>query len=281
MALFNFFSSKASSNSPVSGAHVMVFDIDTLESKNVDWSFLETTENPELWIFTSNKENEKLKELEQKFVVKVFPLPEDTRQSPFWILGIVMFELQNLKENQKVTFVATLPYYEAISEYLKQKGIPLEFMQLESKLTKLPKVTLPAKNASLSSGSSSSEKSSNHSRTSRNRRRRELIIKELNQEELQKICNAFQEHFELEGIYEKKALGEIVKIATGKTLHKVFHTRNAKLYVGCLYQNGIIENISENDFKLLKYPTPDVFPKEVKVYRKKFFNRRRGRRRNS
>ncbi len=289
MALFNFFSSKpSSSNTPTQGNHIVAFDIDALESKNVNWNFLDSFENPELWIFTSNKENPKLKEIEQKFLVKLFSLPDDTRQSPFWILGIIMFDLHSLKESHKITLVATLPYYESISEYLKHKGVSIDFLLLEPLLNKLPKIQnvkkektqnknpeVP-KNENLEKLETTEKKVSNKTKN-----RKEPLIKELNPEELQQICNAFQEHFELEGIYEKKALGEIVLIATGKTLHKVFHTRNAKLYVGCLYQNGIIENINENDFKLLKYPTIDVFPKEVKILPKKFRRNYSKRKKNS
>lgn len=269
MALFNFFSSKSSSNNtPTNGNHIVAFDLDTLESKNVNWDFISKFENPEFWIFTSTKENEKLKELEQSFVVKTFSLPQDTRQSPFWVLGIVMFELQNLKDFSKITLVAPLPYYEAISEYLKLKGLSIDFLLLEPNISKLPKTSTSTKEKSVAKVN---DKNENQERKTSNKRnsKREPIIKELNPTELQQICDAFKEHFELEGVYEKKALGQIVQIATGKTLHKVFHTRNAKLYVGCLYQNGVIENINENDFKLIKYPTIEVFPKEVKVIPKK------------
>ncbi|GIV44449.1 MAG: hypothetical protein KatS3mg035_1572 [Bacteroidia bacterium] len=282
MAIFNFFSSKSSSSSTPNQENLIVaFDIDALESKNVNWDFLNSFENPELWIFTSNKENQKLKEMEQKFLVKTFPLPEDTRQSPFWVLGIVMYELHSIKDPYKITLVATLPYYEAISEYLKLKSIPIEFLLLEAQINKLPKVPITTKtssqNAAAENKNAADKKKSENAekKTPKSRKKREPIIQKLDQEELQKICNAFQEHFELEGIYEKKALGEIVLVATGKTVQKVFHTRNAKLYVGCLYQNGIIENINENDFKLLKYPTPEIFPQEVKVLPKKIRRNKR------
>ncbi len=289
MALFNFFSSKpSSSNTPTQGNHIVAFDIDSLESKNVNWNFLDSFENPELWIFTSNKENSKLKELEQKFLVKLFSLPEDTRQSPFWILGIIMFDIHSLKDSHKITLVATLPYYESISEYLKLKGISMDFLLLEPSLNKLPraqnlqKEKTQHKNQEIKKTENSEKLETIEKKGSnKSKNKKEPIIKELIPEELQQICNAFQEHFELEGIYEKKALGEIVLIATGKTLHKVFHTRNAKLYVGCLYQNGIIENINENDFKLLKYPTPDVFPKEVKILPKKFHKKNSRKKNNS
>lgn len=280
MALFNFFSSKSSSNNtPTNGNHIVAFDLDTLESKNVNWDFISKFENPEFWIFTSTKENEKLKELEQSFVVKTFSLPQDTRQSPFWVLGVVMFELQNLKDFSKITLVAPLPYYEAISEYLKLKGLFIDFLLLEPNISKLPKTSTSTKEKSVVKVN---DKNENQERKTSNKRnlKREPIIKELNPTELQQICDAFKEHFELEGVYEKKALGQIVQIATGKTLHKVFHTRNAKLYVGCLYQNGVIENINENDFKLIKYPTIEVFPKEVKVIPKKIRKHRTKRKKN-
>ncbi len=274
MALFNFFSSKSTGNTSTLGSQIVVFDLDSLESKNVNWSFLESFENPELWIFTSNKESQKLKELEEKYLAKIYSLPEDSRQSPFWVLGVVMLEMQSLKELKKLTFVATLPYYQAICDYLKQRNIPVEFLQIEGTINKLS-ITTKTKQSVSSKVNKSEDKEKAEKKSKKYTKKFKLPkIKSLNQEELQKICDAFQEHFEIEGIYEKKALGEIVKIATGKTVQKVFHTRNAKLYVGCLYHHGIIHNENENDFKLLKYPTVDIFPKEVKVFRKKYHKKK-------
>jgi hypothetical protein len=276
MAIFNFFS-KPSSNNSNSLENILAFDLDLLESKQIQWDFLDSFPNTELWIFTSNKESKKLIELQQSHLVKVLSLPEDTRQSPFWILGMVMYELQNLKDTKKITLFAPLPYYQAICDYFKLKNYPVEFVLLEPKVDKIPKTNIkqPIVKSTPSNTQNLEEKTSNEqsSEVRKSKSKKEPKIKALDPQELQKICDAFKEHFELEGIYEKKALGEIVVIATGKTLHKVFHTQNAKLYVGCLYQNQIIENVNENDFKLLKYPTIDIFPKEVKVLQKKYYKK--------
>jgi hypothetical protein len=263
MAIFNFFSSKSTSNSQTSQGNIIVFDLDLLVSKEVAWDFLNSQEISELWVFTNNKEHPLLKELEQKYLVKVFPLPQDSRQSPFWVLGIVIYEYLQNKENRKITFVAPLPYYEAISEYLKLKNLPVDFLLLEPKIMKPNSSSLPQTSSETKTESKASTK------TKSSKRKKEVKIKKLDSNELQKICDAFKEHFELDGIYETKALGEIVKIATGKPVQKVFHTQNAKLYVGCLYHHGIIEKVNENDFKLLKHPTIDIFPSEVKVIPKR------------
>lgn len=256
MAIFNFFSSKSNNQpepqsqaSTLTGGSIVVMDFDALVSKINHWDFLERLSFNELWLFTNASHHEQLSALQQKYVVKLFPLPQDARQSPFYMLGVSLYEAIASKVT-KMHWVSTLPYYQELADFLNQKGIKVECVLLEPEKSPLPQKTSSAKLTK------PSPKSTQKGQTN---------AKSIDPELISKICQGFKEHFELDGIYEKKALGELVKIATGKSVQKVFHTQNAKLYVGCLYQAECIQNLNEQDFKLLKYPTPDIFPTEVKV----------------
>lgn len=260
MALFNFFSSKSSNQaepqtqaSTQLGGSIVVMDFDALISKINHWDFVERLSFSEIWLFTNASFHEQISSLQQKYVVKLFSLPKDPRQSPFYMLGVSLFEAL-VNKVSKLYWVSTLPYFEELTVFLNQKGINVECILLEPEKTSLlPKTT--------------SIQPSNP--TSKPSKKEQIKVKSIDAELIAKICQGFRDHFELEGIYEKKALGELVKITTGKNVQKVFHTQNAKLYVGCLYQSECIQNLNEQDFKLLKYPTPDIFPSEVRVIKHK------------
>lgn len=71
-------------------------------------------------------------------------------------------------------------------------------------------------------------------------------------EELQAIVDYFNQHFHVGSTYQKTLFGMVVKQATNKTTVEVLNSKNAKPLIIALLHNGCIEELDDQNFKVIK-----------------------------
>jgi hypothetical protein len=273
MGLFDFLGGKPSKTTATSGKSKTLVAIDWEKAQNriKDFAFLDKYDNPVVWFFYKTvAQTEKWKDIPSKRVVPV-QLPNGVRSTSHFLNNSVVFEIAHNPAIKKVVIVSPDFGYPNLMEFLKEKGVAGEEMQFGRNGRADSRDGRRNERGERSSerGGDRSSRNERNDRNGRGDRReggreagRENTRQPLDpvqfEKDLRHVVGQFASRYEVGQTYKKSFFGMLIKQSTGRTVQEVFRTRNAKLFLNTLIENGILTEVDSQHYKVEQHPTLEL-----------------------
>lgn len=275
MGLFDFLGGKPAAKSAktntAKGKTLVAIDWEKAQNRIKDFSFLQQYESPVVWLFYKTvAQTEKWKDVPARSIVPV-QLPNGVRSTSHFMNNSVVFEIASNPGIKKVVIVSPDFGYPNLLEFLKEKGIAGEEMQfgrngVASGRTDNRRATDRNSDRGSDRGRGNERSSDrregrdnrDNRRDANNTQQRQPLDPAQFEKDLRHVVGQFASRYEVGQTYKKSFFGMLIKQSTGRTVQEVFRTRNAKLFLNTLIENGILTEVDSQHYKVEKHPTLEL-----------------------
>ncbi len=285
MGIFNLFGAKKGAGTRTKT--LVVLDWEKAKSHIANFDFLKDFPNAVVWAFTKNHlKDEKLSKIQHVQVAQ----PVNVRSLAHYLNNAIIFEIGNNPVYKKIVIVGGDFGYGSTIEFLKQKGIEAQEILLANMKGRGNERGRDTRRDDSRGERGQDRRNDRDGRDRGDGRDRDVrgereprgerpdrgeraprapLDPEAFEKDMRQILGQFVKRYEVGQVYKKSFFGMIIKQATGSTVQDVFRTRNAKLFIYALINDGVLVEEDSQHFKVAKHPTLEMMLALNPIERKK------------
>ena len=186
-------------------------------------------------------------------------VPASESRLSMYLSNAVVYEVASNPVYKKVLFIAGDNYYNGTIDFLKGKKIEASMIALGERSERRREDRGRGDNREKKNDRRNNDRRK-ETRDPRNQEARSqtppYVVKP---EDLQRLVDFFAQKLVIGESYKKSALGIIPRQATRRSNYQLFKSPNANVFLDTLMKNGCLTEDGPQSYKVVSYPTVDMF----------------------